>query len=127
MSVAARAVRKAVNSSAARKAYGSPEGLKSVKEPRGVVLWRLGTEVFVDATDAIEGVWEELGVDVVEGCDSLELLYEETGERVGELSKIMVDRGMARVTIFTPLLVLVLAGMKRVVCWFGAGIEIRLG
>ena len=81
----------------------------------------------MDATDAIEGVWEELGVDVVEGCDSLELLYEETGERVGELSEIMVDRGMARVTIFTPLLVLVLAGMKRVVCWFGAGIEIRLG
>lgn len=33
----------------------------------------------------------------------------------------------SRVMIFMPLLVLVLAGMKRVVCWFGAGIDIRFG
>lgn len=33
----------------------------------------------------------------------------------------------SRVMIFMPLLVLVLAGMKRVVCWFGAGMDIRFG
>lgn len=118
MSVDARAVRKAVSSSAAMKAYGSPAGVSSVKEPRGVVLCRLGTEVSVDLKDVMEGVWEEAGVDeFVEDCDNLELLVrDEIGEMAGVLFEEgeVEDFGMATVTIFTPLLVLVLAGMKSV-------------
>lgn len=118
MSVDARAVRKAVNSSAAMKAYGSPAGVSSVKEPRGVVLCRLGTEVSVDLKEAMEGVWEETGVDeFVDDCDNLELLRDEMGEIAGVLlgvGEVAGVCGMATVTIFTPLLVLVLAGIKSV-------------
>lgn len=49
-------------------------------------------------------------------CERLPVLAE--GDGSGTLSSVM---------IFMPLLVLVLAGMKKVVCWFGAGMEIRLG
>lgn len=125
--MAARAVRKAVSSSAAIKAYGSPEGLSSVKDPRGVMLCRLGTDVSVDCVDAIEGAWEEAGVEAVEACDNLELLREEMGERIGVLLEGEVEGGMAMVTIFTPRLVLVLAGMNRVACWLRLGIKMRLG
>lgn len=80
----------------------------------------LGTDVSVDLKDAMEGVWEDDGVEVVEDCDNLELLRDEIGERTGVLLEgvLFEDEpgcGMARVTIFTPRLVLVLAGMKRVV------------
>lgn len=34
---------------------------------------------------------------------------------------------LAKVMIFMPRLVLVLAGMKRVVWWLGAGMDMRLG
>lgn len=51
-----------------------------------------------------------------EVCERIEALLEGDGSGV-----------LLRVMIFMPLLVLVLAGMKRVVCWFGAGMDIRLG
>ena len=73
----------------------------------------------MDLKDAMEGVWEEAGVDeLVEDCDSLELLRDEIGERPAgvllEEGEVDDDCGMARVTIFTPRLVLVLAGVKSV-------------
>ena len=48
--VAARAVLKAVISSAARNAYGIPVLVSSVSEPRGVVLWEDATDVLRDGT-----------------------------------------------------------------------------
>lgn len=51
-----------------------------------------------------------------EVCERFPVLAE--GGGTGILSTVM---------IFMPLLVPVLAGMKRVVCWFGAGMDIRLG
>lgn len=51
-----------------------------------------------------------------EVCERIEALLEGDGSGV-----------LLRVMIFMPLLVLVLAGMKRVVCWFGAGMDTRLG
>lgn len=138
-----------MNSSAARKAYGVPEGENSVNEPRAVVLWelaeesvslRLAIDRLLEKEDAgeerelersrlamegvleDEGVWEDCELekdDVVElddVCERDTVLGE--GDDSGILSRVM---------IFMPLLVLVLAGMKSVVCWFGAGMDIRLG
>lgn len=59
MSVAARAVRNAVSSSAARKAYGTPEGENSVSEPCGVVLCELAAEESVSLRLAIDGLLEK--------------------------------------------------------------------
>lgn len=70
----------------------------------------------------MEGVWEprvlekDEVVDMDEVCERLPVLFE--GDDTGISSRVM---------IFMPLLVLVLAGMKRVVWWFGAGMDIRLG
>lgn len=61
MSVAARAVRNAVNSSTARKAYGVPEGENSVSEPYGVVLRELAVGDSVSLRLAIELEKDEVG------------------------------------------------------------------
>ena len=92
-----------------------------MREPRGVVVWE----------EAREGVgsseWELAveGVGRIEGIVDLELVVEgdwETGEELrGEsmLSLLMLGSregtgAVAKVTILMPLLVLVLAGIKRV-------------
>ena len=94
--------------------------MRRVREPRGVVVWEEVREG--------EGsmVWE-LAVEGVGGREiDLELVVEgewETGEELrGEsmLSLLMLGSregtgAVARVTILMPLLVLVLAGMNRVV------------
>ena len=52
----ARAVRKAVSSSAPRKAYGMPLEVRRVKEPRGVVVCEEANEGSADRELSIEGV-----------------------------------------------------------------------
>ena len=107
-----------------------PVEVRRVREPRGVVVWEDATEGSVDGTLDIEDVKEAKVV------DDLELAME--GDfGVGELLRgesmlsllmlgVMVGGGaVARVMILIPLLVLVVAGMKRVVCLLAAGTAIR--
>lgn len=93
----ARAVRKAVSSSAFIKPSGVPELSRRVREPEGVVDWD-------EARDGGE----------------LKVLFTEDESEVGA-------GAAASETIFTPVLVLVLAGMNRVACPLLPVIEIRWG
>ena len=105
MAEAARAVRKAVSSSAFMNARGVPLLSSNVSEPRGVVLWEL----------VVEG--SALVFEVVETSVVLLLLLGEDDEAGAE----------ARETIFIPVEVLVLAGIKSVVCPRLPGMESRCG
>jgi len=136
MMVEARAVRKAVSSSAARKAYGLPLEVRRVREPRGVVDWEEANEGSVDLELAMEGVWDtegklDLGLAVEGDCGAGdELLDELRGESMLSLLMLGSRDGFparAKVRILMPLLVLVLAGMNSVVCLSAAGIAIRWG
>lgn len=93
----ARAVRKAVSSSAFMNPSGVPELSRRVSEPEGVVVW----------DEARDGG----GVKVLFIEDASELA-------VGAAAIEM---------IFIPVLVLLLAGMNRVVCPLLAVIEVRCG
>ena len=101
----ARAVLNAVSSSALIKPRGVPEPSSRVSEPRGVVLWELVVEGFA------------LGAELV-GVKIFVLLLLDTIEGVGLGTE-------ASDTIFTPVVVAVLAGMKRVVWPLPLGIEMR--
>ena len=127
--VDARAVRKAVISSASRKAYGMPVDVRSVREPRGVVVCEEATERSADGALDIEDVYEANVVDDLEleiegDLGAGELLR---GESMLNLLRLGVMDGtgaVARVMILMPLLVLVLAGMKRGVFLLAAGTAI---
>lgn len=60
-------MRNAVSSSAARKAYGVPEGENNVNEPCGVVLGELAVEESVSLRLAIDELLEN--DDVGEDCE----------------------------------------------------------
>ena len=105
ISVDAKAVRNAVSSSALMNPRGVPALSRMVSEPRGVVLCELVTEGFA------------LGAGLL-GVRLLTLLVSEVVEGLG----VGPD---ASVTILTPVVVPVRAGMKRVVWPFPLGIEIR--
>ena len=91
----ARAVRKAVSSSAFIKPSGLPELSRRVREPLGVV----------DCDEARDG-------------GGVKVLFIEEESELGA-------GAAASETIFIPVLVLVLAGMKRVVCPSWLVIEMR--
>ena len=76
--------------------------------------------------DPIEDVWEKLGVETVVSRD-FELVCEESVDKVVVLPEGETKGGMAKEMIFIPLLVLVLAGIKRVLALLGPGMETRLG
>ncbi len=107
-----------------------PVDVRSVREPRGVVVWEEATEGSADGALDIEDVYEANVVDdlelEIEGDLGVgELLR---GESMLNLLRLGVMEGtgaVARVMILMPLLVLVLAGMKRVVCLLAAGTDIR--
>ena len=91
---------------------------------------------FVDLVLLMEGVWWmdvmlERGLDVDGECGVGEEFREELrGESRLSLLKLGSKDGLgavARVTILMPRLVLVLAGMKSVVCLFSAGMAMRWG
>ena len=108
-----------------------------MREPRGVVVWEEETvERSDDLVLVIEGVWDMegrlergLAVEVEGDCGAGEEQREEL--RVdSRLSLLMLGSkeglgAVASVTIFIPLLVLVLAGMNKVCCLFAAGTAIR--
>ncbi len=107
-----------------------PVDVRSVREPRGVVVWEEATEGSADGALDIEDVYEANVVDdlelEIEGDLGVgELLR---GESMLNLLRLGVMEGtgaVARVMILMPLLVLVLAGMKRVVCLLAAGTDMR--
>ncbi len=134
--VEARAVRKAVSSSAARKAYGLPLDVRRVREPRGVVDWAEAHDGSVDLELAMEEIWDKVGtLDLeleVEGDFGAgdELLEELRGESMLSLLMLGSRDGFpakAKVRILMPLLVLVLAGMNSVVCLSADGMAILCG
>ena len=109
-----------------------PVEVRSVKEPRGRVDWEDATE------GSAEGTFDNEDVNEARVVDDLELAMEGDlgvgdvlrGESMLNWLRLGVEAGsgvVARVTILIPLLVLVLAGMKRVVCLLAAGTAIRLG
>ena len=109
-----------------------PVEVRSDREPRGVVVWEEATEGSADGTLDTEDVWEARVVDDLELAMDGDLGVGEPlrGESMLSLLRLGVDEGtgaVARVIILIPLLVLVLAGMKRVVCLFAAGTAIRWG
>lgn len=93
----ARAVRKAVSSSAFTNPSGVPELSRRVREPEGVVDW----------DEARDG-------------GGVKVLFVEEASELGA-------GAAASEIIFIPVLELVLAGMKRVVCPLLPVIEIRWG
>ena len=107
-----------------------PVDVRSVREPRGVVIWEEATEGSADGALDTEDVYEANVVDdlelEIEGDLGVgELLR---GESILNLLRLGVMEGtgaVARVMILMPLLVLVLAGIKRVVCLLAAGTDIR--
>lgn len=130
-----------------------PREVRRVSVPTGVVDWLLAMEkvcvrddglplelevlvVLVEAREREEncdvGV-DPVGVDGPEPESELELELEldwvdgerETADAVEGV--VVTSEDMPRVTIFIPLLVEVLAGMKRVFWLFAAGIEMRCG
>lgn len=109
-----------------------PVEVRSDREPRGAVVWEDATEGSADGALDVEDVKEakvvedrELAIegeggagDPLRGESMLNLLRLGVG--------VIVGAGVvARVMILMPLLVLVLAGMKRVVCLLAAGTAIR--
>lgn len=109
-----------------------PVDVRSVREPRGVVVWEENTERSVDGTLDFEDVCEAKVVEDLELAIEGDLGTGEPlrGESMLNLPRLGVDEGIgavARVMILMPLLVLVLAGMKRVVCLLAAGTAMRWG
>ena len=107
-----------------------PVDVRSVREPRGVVAWEEATEVSADGALDTEDVYEAKVVEDLELVIEGDLGAGEPlrGESMLNLLRLGVDEGtgaVARVMILMPLLVLVLAGMKRVVCLFAAGTAMR--
>ena len=112
-----------------------------MRDPRGVVVCeeaRDGSVDFVEVVLAMDGVWEEevmlvervllvVAGDIGGGEELREELRGESMWRPARLDSGVGFGAVIRVTIFMPLLVLVLAGMKSVVCLSAAGTAIRLG
>lgn len=105
--------------------------VRSVKEPRGRVDWEDAIEGSAEGTLDNEDVNEAIVVDDLELAMEGDFGVGEPlrGESMLSLLRLgVVGRGgEASVTILIPLLVLVLAGMKRVVCLLAAGTAIRWG
>lgn len=104
--------------------------VRSVREARGVVAWEETTEGSADGALDTEDVYEANVVDDLELVIEGDLGAGEPlrGESMLNLLRLGVDEGtgaVARVMILMPLLVLVLAGMNRVVCLFAAGTAMR--
>ena len=94
--------------------------MRRVSEPRGVVVWEDASEGSADLELAIEGVCDRVGVEDPEPNVEGDRGTEESlwGGSMLSLLRLGSRDGMGafdRVTILIPLLVLVLAGMKRVV------------
>ena len=107
-----------------------PVDVRSVREPRGVVVWEEATEGSADGALDIEDVYEanvvdDLELDIEGDFGVGELLRGESMLNLLRLGVIEGTGAVARVMILIPLLVLVLAGMKRVVCLLAAGTDIR--
>lgn len=95
-----------------------PVEVRSVREPRGVVVWEDATEGSADGALDIEDVWEAKVVDDLELAIDGDLGTGEPLRGESMLSLLRLGEGtgaVARVMILIPLLVLVLAGMKSVV------------
>lgn len=106
--------------------------VRSVREPRGVVVWEDSTEGSADGAVDIEDVCEARVVEDLELAIEGDLGAGEPlrGESMLNLLRLGATEGagaVARVIILMPLLVLVLAGMNRVVCLFAAGTAILWG
>lgn len=88
------------------RALGLPTASKRVTEPRGVVdaeLLREAGGVYLSVEDDVDiDPWGDLGSLFVEATDNL-------------LRPIVVSAGASNVTIFTPMPLLQLAGMIKVV------------
>lgn len=108
-----------------------PVDVRRVKDPRGRVDWEDATEGSAEGTLDNEDVNEARVVDDLELAMEGDLGVGEPlrGESMLRLLRLgVVGMGvLARVTILIPLLVLVLAGMKRVVCLLAAGMAMRWG
>ena len=109
-----------------------PVEVRSDREPRGVVVWEEATERSADGALDTEDVWEARVVDDLELAMDGDLGTGEPLRGESMLSVLRLGAGegtgaVARVMILMPLLVLVLAGMKSVVCLFAAGTAMRWG
>ena len=109
-----------------------PVDVSSVREPRGVVVWEDATDGSADGTLDIEDVYDARVVEDLELATEGDLGVGELlrGESMFKLLRLGVMEGtgaVAKVIILMPLLVLVLAGMKSVVCLSAAGMAIRWG
>ena len=109
-----------------------PVEVSREREPRGVVVWEDDVEGSADGTLDMEDVKEAKVVEDLELAMEGDLGVGEPlrGESMLSLLRLGVGGGrgaMGNVMIFIPLLVLVLAGMKRVVCLLAAGTAIRWG
>lgn len=109
-----------------------PLEVRSVRDPRGAVVWEEAIVGSADGSLDIEEVYEANVIEDLELAIEGDLGAGEPlrGESMLNLLRLDVDEGtgaVARVMILMPLLVLVLAGMKRVVCLFAAGTAMRSG
>ena len=109
-----------------------PVEVRSVSEPRGVVVWEDATEGSADEALDIEDtcdnkVVEDLELAVEGDLGVGELLRGESMLNLPRLGVIEGAGAVGRVMILMPLLVLVLAGIKMVVCLSAAGTIIRCG
>ena len=109
-----------------------PVDVRREREPRGAVDWEDATEGSAEGTLDNEDVKEARVVDDLELAMEGDLRVGEPlrGESKRNLRRLGVSVGagvVAKVTILMPLLVLVLAGMKSVVCLLAAGTAIRCG
>ncbi len=107
-----------------------PVEVRRVREPRGVVVWEDATEGSADGTLDSEDVKEAKVVDDLELAMEGDFGVGEPLRGESMLSLLMLGvvvgaGAVARVMILIPLLVLVVAGMKRVVCLLAAGTAIR--
>ena len=104
--------------------------MRRVSEPRGTVLWEDATDGSADGTLDKDDVKEPNVVDDLELAIDGDLGVGEPLRGESMLSLLRLDVGVEtggvdRVTILMPLLVLELAGMKRVVCLLAAGMDMR--
>ena len=109
-----------------------PVDVRSDREPRGAVVCEDATEGSAEGTLDNEDVNEARVVDDLELAMEGDLRVGESlrGESMLNLLRLGVSVGVgvvAKVTILIPLLVLVLAGMKSVVCLLAAGTAMRCG
>ena len=109
-----------------------PVEVRSDREPRGAVVWEDATEGSAEGTLDNEDVYEARVVEDLELAMEGDLGVGEPlrGESMLNLLRLGVEVRagvVANVMILIPRLVLVLAGMKRVVCLLAAGTAIRWG